>query len=376
MRKQLHKIHILITKNKLLNNTYFTRIVKILFFLGINSILFPYFLQTNRVDLSPKLTKLLHSIGISDPKQMFPVLNIDDATNSASLDPEVILEKLNEERVKKALPEFKYSDKLATAAAVLLFEAEKLNYDLADQDFTPELRKVLQDVKYEYLHVSHNMVVGPKLEAAVIDAWYSQEEQVRALFEDDFTEVGFATTFADIEGEGRYGVIVQILAKPNDQKVSAPQVKTQTTSSPPLKFPKITNEEVFAALNTYRQTHGRVPVSEHPNLCEYAQKRVGDLIAFGGLDAHAGFAKDFEDLNNLPQPIKEYPGSSIAENLAYQYCKNMTTNDSFIAQTGTALIEWCFDSSTAGHREAQLSPKYSKACVRSGNNMFVVIFGD
>lgn len=376
MRKHLKKLHILISKNKLLNNTYFTRIVKILFFLGINIILLPYFLQTNRIELAPKLTKILQTVGVANPKQIFPSLDSNISTSSASLDPQIILEKLNEERVKKSLPEFKYNDKLATAAAVLLTEASKYNYDLADQDFTPELRKSLKDVKYEYLHVSHNMIVGPKLEAAVIDAWYSQEEQVMALFEDDFTEVGLATTFADIEGEGRYGVIVQILAKPNDTKVAVPQVKTQAKPSSQLNFPKITNEQVLEALNAYRQSHGRVPVSEHPNLCEYAQKRVGDLIAHGGLDAHAGFAKDFEDLNNLPQSIKDYPGSSIAENLAYQYCKNMTTNDSFIAETGTALIEWCFDSSTAGHREAQLSPKYSKACVRSGNNMFVVIFGD
>jgi hypothetical protein len=54
----------------------------------------------------------------------------------------------------------------------------------------------------------------------------------------------------------------------------------------------------------------------------------------------------------------------------------MTTGESFIAETGTALIEWCFDSSTKGHREAQLSSVYKNVCVRHADGMFVVTFGD
>jgi hypothetical protein len=54
----------------------------------------------------------------------------------------------------------------------------------------------------------------------------------------------------------------------------------------------------------------------------------------------------------------------------------MTTGQSFIAETGTALIEWCFDSSTKGHREAQLSATYKNVCVRHADGMYVVTFGD
>ncbi|MBP9820298.1 hypothetical protein KBC79_06225, partial [Candidatus Woesebacteria bacterium] len=70
------------------------------------------------------------------------------------------------------------------------------------------------------------------------------------------------------------------------------------------------------------------------------------------------------------------PGGGIGENLAHQYCKNMTTGDSLIAQTGTAIIEWCFDSSTKGRREAQLSTTFHNVCVRHGDHMYVVIFGE
>jgi len=143
-----------------------------------------------------------------------------------------------------------------------------------------------------------------------------------------------------------------------------------------IKFPNISDTEVVEALNRYRDDHKVHHLIIDKNLCDYAEKRVKDLLAYGGLDHHAGFKKDFADQKNLPEPIKRYSGRTIGENLAYQYCRNMTTGDSFIAQTGTALIEWCFDSSTAGHREAQLNPTFNAVCVRHAKGYYVVIFGE
>ena len=143
-----------------------------------------------------------------------------------------------------------------------------------------------------------------------------------------------------------------------------------------MQFPNISDQQVIQALNEYRLDHKVRTLNIDQHLCEYAEKRVADLVKNGSLDEHLGFKQDFADQDNLPKAIQEYSGHSIAENLAHQYCENMTTGDSFIAQTGTAIIEWCFDSSTKGHREAQLNPDFENVCVRHGDHMFVVIFGD
>ncbi len=168
------------------------------------------------------------------------------------------------------------------------------------------------------------------------------------------------------------------IVSPIEPKMTSKTVKHMKKAVRPTKiiFPNISDTEVVEALNRYRDDHKVHHLIVDKNLCEYAEKRVKDLLAYGGLDHHAGFKKDFADQDHLPAPIQRYSGRTIGENLAYQYCKNMTTGDSFIAQTGTALIEWCFDSSTAGHREAQLNPRFNAVCVRHARGYYVVIFGE
>ncbi len=374
----LGEVHHKIQRNKFLSNSNFTRIVVILFFLGINLQLLPFFLKTNRVKLPEELLNVLDSAGILN-KEDFASGYIPDSlqTQQPSLDTQIILQKLNKERELREVEPFMYSDRLASAAAELLAEAEKYEFEIEDRSFTEELQKALDSADYNYEHVSHNMVVGPLLEDAVVDAWFSNEDQVAALFEDDFTEVGFATKIIKTKYNETLGVTVQILGLEFAKKPASSSQTTQPKASvsPKIEFPPISNEEVFNALNSYRQSHGVHNLNVNGDLCLYAEKRVQDLLAFGTLDNHEGFKKDFEDQNNLPKPIRDYPGTQVAENLAYQHCKNMTTGDSFIAQTGTALIEWCFDSSTMGHREAQLNTDFNDACVRSAQGMFVVIFG-
>lgn len=149
------------------------------------------------------------------------------------------------------------------------------------------------------------------------------------------------------------------------------QIIYVTPTQPVLR--EIPDQEVFDALNQYRAVHKVPQLVLNNNLCTYAQKRTQDLVENGGLDAHEGFKRDFEN-GNVPVGIKEYGGGRIGENLAHQYCYRGVRQ--VIANTGTALIEWCFDSSTAGHREAQLDPQYTAACVRHQQNMYVVIFGE
>ena len=166
---------------------------------------------------------------------------------------------------------------------------------------------------------------------------------------------------------------------PNFQQsslINQPLPTAATRVATPPNLPALSNSEILIELNAYRASHKIPPLIENQFLCQYAEKRVEDLIAFGGLDNHAGFTRDTQNYETLPDSLKNYPGGAIGENLAFQYCKNMTTGDSFIASTPQQLIEWCFDSSTRGHREAQLNPSYTAACVRNRQGYVVVIFGE
>jgi len=111
-------------------------------------------------------------------------------------------------------------------------------------------------------------------------------------------------------------------------------------------------------------------------LCLYAQKRLQDHLTLiekktppadypnpdkYPLDSHQGFSVDAQSgyAFDVTQTQK------LAENLAY------FPN----AQTATQIIEWGWDTSTEGHREAQLSNDYSKACLWGEAGFYVAIFG-
>jgi uncharacterized protein YkwD len=351
-------------------NQVISRIIVIAFFLGLNIVLLPYFLQTNNFKLPERMANFLQDYIGEGGRDILKTL----IPPEPSLDPQIIILKLNFQRNQEKLDGFIHSKKLDTVAQKLLLEIEDNDYELDGIDYSESLRLALSEVGYDYSHVIHNTLLGPTLEDDVVGIWLGSADDRRTLFEEDFTEIGLATKIVD-DGNGIFGLVVQILAKPQSQSGSGTQ-NTVKILATPIVFPEISNQSVLDALNTYRSVHGARQLSEHPNLCQYAEKRVQDLVAFGGLDNHEGFKRDFEDPENIPQSIRDYPGNQIAENLAYQYCKNMTTGDSFIAETGTALIEWCFDSSTAGHREAQLDNDFRNACVRQANNLYVIIFGN
>jgi uncharacterized protein YkwD len=79
------------------------------------------------------------------------------------------------------------------------------------------------------------------------------------------------------------------------------------------------------------------------------------------LDAHAGFAADADSGYVFEITGKNY----VAENLAYWPS----------AQAATHVIEWGWDSSTEGHREAQLSNDFTHACITGQEGFYVAIFG-
>lgn len=279
-----------------------------------------------------------------------------------------ILTMIQSHRLELDLDSLSLNSDLVSIAEIITNEIVT-NIDSYDSiQFEDIITRTIKEKGYIYPKIKHLSVVGPLENLAVFEAMLDNEQQRELLESSEDKLVGISTQ--EIDGSEKTGVLVIVIASEPRKKAAI------TPQSTEYRFPPISNIEVLEALNRYRHDHGIPQLIENQLLCQYADKRVQDQIAFGGLDHHEGFKKDFEDLENLPESIKQYPGGRIGENLAYQSCKNMTTGDSFIAETGTALIEWCFDSSTMGHREAQLDPKFTASCTRHQDGYFVVLFGE
>lgn len=375
----------------MINKRLLVRLGVICFFMGVNVVLGARFLREARLRLPKPLVQGLTKYGLIPSTLKVETIKTA-AEYQAELDPRDLAHSLNSERIKRGLPELIWNPALATAAAQLLEESSLYDYDFDKYSINDRLGEAVTSHGYDFQWVSQSTLVGPLTKDAIVDAWLSEDSFNEGLLEHPSStaatdvrpiipkDVGFAVVVADTDQYGTVGVVVQLMGTPRPQMPSTSSVKSPSmvagvAQPTPITFPEISDTSVQNALNEYRAAHGHAPLKEASELCAYAQKRVEDLVAFGGLDGHEGFKQDFADGKRPPQ-LEHYAGTQIGENLAYQYCRNMTTGDSFVAQNGTELIEWCFDSSTKGHREAQLSTDFKNVCVRHGDQNYVVTFGN
>lgn len=98
-----------------------------------------------------------------------------------------------------------------------------------------------------------------------------------------------------------------------------------------------TPEELFEAMNNYRKAHGLSILQKNGTLCYIAQARAGELQQLGKLDSHAGMDKythSQNEFNHLSEVISAgvYP------------------------ESGVHIVEWGFDRSLTGHKEAISNP--------------------
>lgn len=361
-----------------MNKDFRTRLVLIAFFLGLNIVLGSVFLKETKISVPTKITPLLQKLQLV-PKDGDPSSDVLPLSNNANQDPDTleseILDGLNQFRFENDRGSLERNSTL-DAIAQTLAEQESTGVYLTDEQAQSQLDDLLEQNEYLYLAISHNSVVGPTTTSGFMQAILGHNQQSELLLQDNYTEIGITLVIGN--GEKKEGTLVYLLAEPykkRSQKLKSITPDSMQQSSIKQTFPFISNTDVLLALNQYRADHHVHALVEEAHLCNYAEKRVGDQISFGGLDAHAGFKSDFEN-DQIPAQLEGYQGTTIGENLAYQHCKNMQTDDSFIAQTAAALIEWCFDSSTKGHREAQLNSAYNNVCVRNKDGYFVVIFGE
>jgi uncharacterized protein YkwD len=285
---------------------------------------------------------------------------------------DAVADSINTARTERKLHELEVLPLLSQGAQEVVTAIVANNLSFEGINTAQILTTFFQKKKVDNLSLYHDALIGPRTMVQLEEYWNSDFEHGATIAAPELVSLGVATGSA-WSGDQEQGVVVLIYAKPQAkvQQAAVPKVTQEK-----ITFPEISDSSILEALNVYRATHKVHGLLEHPKLCEYAEKRVQDLVAYGGLDNHEGFKRDFADQNNLPQAIRDYPGGAIGENLAYQNCRNMQTGQGFMAETATALIEWCFDSSTKGHREAQLNSRYNNVCARHAQGYFVIIFGE
>lgn len=114
--------------------------------------------------------------------------------------------------------------------------------------------------------------------------------------------------------------------------------------------------ELNAAMNQYRASRGLSTLNNSGLLCDIAQKRANENQANGKLDTHAGFGK-------YAQSQQEY--NDIAEVLF----------GGAQPVSGVHIVEWGWDQSLTGHREAISNPKWQDGCAGIAGYFAVYIFG-
>lgn len=206
---------------------------------------------------------------------------------------------------------------------------------------------------------------------ALILELQSDEEIVAALKGDDYTHA--CTQSA---GNELITFLVSYFSQEQMQPKVVERIITATPAPAQTIAPKNFSEaEVWSALAEYRKAHKRTTLEMDENLCIYARKRVDEHVEMFAnrnkadypnqdkypLDAHEGFKRD-GDSGLLFEIAKR---NLIAENLAYWPS----------AQYPNHVIEWGWDTSTEGHREAQLSDEYTHGCIADKDGFYVAIFG-
>lgn len=120
-----------------------------------------------------------------------------------------------------------------------------------------------------------------------------------------------------------------------------------------------TPQEIFEALNSYRQRYSRGTLTWDNKLAEYAQSRANTFISLGKTDAHAGFSNfiDNEDgFNKLEM-------NGLGENSSFGY-----------RLLGVHLIEWVY-AADEPHNTNQLNSKWTHVGIGVSGDATDLIFG-
>lgn len=117
-----------------------------------------------------------------------------------------------------------------------------------------------------------------------------------------------------------------------------------------------TPDELFTAINNYRRAHNIPEVTKHDTLCSIAQKRADEQQALGKIDGHAGFTKYAQAQRDFSYLTEVLFGGAQP-------------------QSGVHIVEYGWDQSLTGHREAIQDRTMTHGCAGIAGYFAVFIFG-
>ncbi len=117
-----------------------------------------------------------------------------------------------------------------------------------------------------------------------------------------------------------------------------------------------TSDELFEAMNNYRIAHSVSILQKSDKLCSIAQNRASEQEEGGKLDGHAGFEKYAKDQQEF-----SVMGEVLFGGVQPQY--------------GVHIVEFGWDRSLTGHREAIQNPSWQYGCGGIAGYYAVFIFG-
>lgn len=121
-----------------------------------------------------------------------------------------------------------------------------------------------------------------------------------------------------------------------------------------------TANELFEALNNYRERHGSGKLSWDQNLADFAQKRAENFSLMGRLDGHKGFEEYVENEEN----VKKLGFWSLGENSSSGY-----------KMLGVHLIEWIY-AGDKPHNDNQLEPTWTHVGIGISETATDLIFAN
>lgn len=136
------------------------------------------------------------------------------------------------------------------------------------------------------------------------------------------------------------------------EKVDEHMTKINLPPDPRMSTP----EELFDAINNYRRAHNVQTITRNDTLCDIAKKRADEQLANGGLDGHAGFEKYAQSQNDFYRV-----GEVLFGGVQPQY--------------GVHIVEYGWDRSLTGHKEAIQNPSWNHGCGGVAGYFAVFIFG-
>lgn len=263
-----------------------------------------------------------------------------------------IVSGLQQARKQIDLAEFEIDSAMCSAAETI-FHTLEVQAELSTEDlqiFCPNCSKKA------YYSIEGNYKIPSET------AWF-QINQAQQLISQNYSHL---CVYADDQKA------LLLLGDVNSQTQSNAKNKSISSDIPIYNF---TESQLWQAFVDYRHAHTKPDILLSESLCQYARERVAEHVNLFEskakeeyqnqdkypLDAHAGFMRD----GDSGYVFEKTGFNVVAENLAYWPS----------AQYPHQVFEWGWDTSTEGHREAQLSDEYTHACISGQEGFYVAIFG-